>query len=216
MGTKESCNVNVLIADDHPLVRRGLIDALMAHGGITVCGQARDSAEALALALSSGADVMVLDIAMPGRGGLEVLKEIVKHRPGLPVLVLSMYAETQFAIRALRNGAKGYLTKDADTSTIIEALHRLAGGGTCVPATLADQLGRRVAHRESDEPTALLSERELQVLRRLAEGRLVSEIADECALSIKSVSTYRRRMLDKLGARTTADLVRQAVESGLV
>jgi two-component system, NarL family, invasion response regulator UvrY len=206
--------MRVLIADDHPLFRRGLVQMLRSYPGIEVCGEAGDSIEALALAQTTDADVVTLDLAMPGRGGLDVLAEIRRLRPSLPVLVLSMFGEHQFSVQSMKLGASGYVTKDADESVIVEAIRTVASGGTYVSQALADELVKQL-NREGDATTAALSPREFQVLRLLAQGRLVTEIANELSLSVKTVSTYRQRLLEKLGARTTADLIRIGILRGL-
>jgi two-component system, NarL family, invasion response regulator UvrY len=206
--------IRVVLADDHPIVRQGLAHLLSSTSDIVVVGEARTSAEALDAGLHVPCDVLLLDLAMPGRGGLDVLRELHASRPSLRVLVLSVYDERQIAVRALRAGAAGYFTKDAPGPALLEAIRRVHAGKRAVSPELAEQLIDQI---ESSATSAheRLSNRELDVLRRLAEGRTVSEIGADLSLSVKTISTYRTRLLDKLGARTTGELIRYAIENKL-
>jgi len=202
--------------DDHPIAREGLKRIVSTHKDMKVAGEAANAAEALALVRDEEWDVVVLDLAMPGRSGLEVLKDLKREKPGLPVLVLSVHPEDQLALNVLKAGASGYLTKDAAPEELIEAIRRLVGGGKYVSATLAEKLALDL-RRGSDTPVhELLSDREFQVLRMIASGKTVKEIADEIALSVKTVSTYRARILQKTGMKTTAELIRYAIQTKLV
>jgi DNA-binding NarL/FixJ family response regulator len=207
--------IRVVLADDHPIVRQGLAHLLSSAEDITVVGEAETSAEALAAGLQAGCDVLLLDLAMPGRGGLDVLRELHAARPGLRVLVLSVYDERQIAVRALRAGAAGYLTKDAPGHVLLEASRRVHAGRRVVSPELAEQIIDQIDASSAASAHEKLSNRELEVLRRLSEGRTISEIGTDLALSVKTISTYRTRLLEKLGARTTGDLIRYAIENRL-
>jgi two-component system, NarL family, invasion response regulator UvrY len=180
-----------------------------------VVGEARTSAEALDAGLHVRCDVLLLDLAMPGRGGLDVLRELHASRPSLRVLVLSVYDERQIAVRALRAGAAGYFTKDAPGPALLEAIRRVHTGKRAVSPELAEQLIDQIDAPSAAAAHERLSNRELDVLRRLAEGRTVSEIGAELSLSVKTISTYRTRLIEKLGARTTGELIRYAIENRL-
>jgi len=207
--------IRVVLADDHPIVRQGLAHLVSSTSDIVVVGEARTSAEALDAGLHVPCDVLLLDLAMPGRGGLDVLRELHASRPALRVLVLSVYDERQIAVRALRAGAAGYFTKDAPGPALLDAIRRVHAGKRAVSPELAEQMIDQIESAGAASPHERLSNRELEVLRRLAEGRTVSEIGADLSLSVKTISTYRTRLLDKLGARTTGELIRYAIENRL-
>ena len=208
--------MRVLVCDDHPIVRRGLREILEQAGAPVTVGEAASVAEGLALARKQPWDTVVLDITMPGRSGLELLKELKSERPNVPVLVLSVHPAEQYAVRVLRAGASGYLTKESAPEELLTAIRHIVRGGRyispSVGETLADDLGR-----PADQlPHHGLSDREFEIMRRLAAGKRVSEIADQLHLSVKTVSTYRARVLGKLNLRTTAEIMRYALKHGLV
>lgn len=207
--------IRVVLADDHPIVRQGLAHLLSSTSDIVVVGEARTSAEALDAGLHVPCDVLLLDLAMPGRGGLDVLRELHTLRPSLRVLVLSVYDERQIAVRALRAGAAGYFTKDAPGPALLEAIRRVHAGKRAVSPELAEQMIDQIESPGAASAHERLSNRELDVLRRLAEGRTVSEIGADLSLSVKTISTYRTRLIEKLGARTTGELIRYAIENKL-
>ena len=207
--------IRVVLADDHPIVRQGLAHLLSSTSDIVVVGEARTSAEALDAGLHVPCDVLLLDLAMPGRGGLDVLRELHASRPSLRVLVLSVYDERQIAVRALRAGAAGYFTKDAPGPALLEAIRRVHAGKRAVSPELAEQMIDQIESPSAASAHERLSNRELDVLRRLAEGRTVSEIGADLSLSVKTISTYRTRLIEKLGARTTGELIRYAIENKL-
>jgi DNA-binding NarL/FixJ family response regulator len=161
-------------------------------------------------------DVVVLDLTMPGRGGFEVLQEFKRSFPGLPILVLSMHPEDQFAVRAFRAGADGYMAKESAPETLVAAIRKVVSGGKYVPPSIAEMLASDLGQGANRPPHDLLSHREFQVMRLLAAGRTVTEIADELSLSIKTISTYRCRVLEKMNLRTNADLTRYAIEHQLI
>jgi two-component system invasion response regulator UvrY len=210
--------IRILIIDDHSIVHRGLRQIVAEESDVMVAGEARTGQEGLALAMAQPWDLVVLDVSMPGRGGLDVLKELKQVRPNLPVLVLSMYPEEQYATRSLRLGASGYMTKESAPEELIGAIRRVVAGGRYVSASLAQALaGSLAADRQIEQPLhQSLSDREFHVLRLIASGKTVKEIADELTLSVKTISTYRARVLEKMGMKTNAELTRYAVSNRLV
>ena len=203
--------IRVLIADDHPIVRHGIGRLLEAESDLAVAGEASTCAEALQRALQDDCDFLLLDLNMPGRGGLDVLQEVRRNRPKLPVLILSMYDEVQFAVRAIKAGASGYLTKDSAPAELVRAIRHIGDGRRYVSVVLAERLAAYLADGADGLPEQL-SDRESRVLALLVDGRTVSEIAELLALSVKTVSTYRTRLLRKLRVHSTAALVRYALE----
>ena len=203
----------ILLIDDHPIVRLGVRRILSDHFSPVFIGEAGDADSGSAQALNEEWDVVVLDITMPGAVGLDVLKHIREQRPTLPILVLSIHPANQFARRALHAGASGYLTKDSVPSELVGAIEDVRRGrryvSDAVKATMAGTKSRIATHET-------LSDREYQALRMLGSGRTVSEISEELGLSVKTVSTYRARVLQKLGMRTNAELMRYAMENGLL
>lgn len=200
-----------LLVDDHSVVRKGLRRLLSEEFPGSEFGEAASGSEGLDLASQKEWDVAILDLSMPGRGGLDALKDIRAVRPLLPILVVSMHAEEQYAFRAFRAGASGYLNKSEDPSVFFEAVRRVLAGGRYVSASLAERLA---AELSADE-TPKLSDREFQVLRMLAAGKTVKQIGLELSLSEKTISTYRVRLLEKLKLANTAELVRYALLNGL-
>lgn len=212
-------NVNVqgiLLVDDHPIVRDGLKEILALHFPGARLGDAKDAREALDQIAQYPWTVVLLDISMPGQSGLEVLKQIKSLRPETQVLVLTMHPENQYAVRALKAGASGYLTKESAGTTVVEAITKVSQGGKYVSSALTEMLVSGLNGRAAKAPHEDLSDREYQVLRMLALGRSVKEIGFELALSIKTVSTYRIRVLKKLGLKTNADVIRYALREKLV
>ena len=208
--------MRVLIADDHAVFRRGLRDTLAEAFSRVTFGEAKTAQETIELARLQDWDVVILDISMPGKSGLDILDDLRRLRPKLPVLLLTMHPEQQYARRALKAGAAGYLTKDSVPEELKEAIKRIVAGGRYVSATLAEKLA--VDLREgADLPLhELLSDREFQVLRMIASGKTVKEIAEDLSLSVKTVSTYRARILEKTDMKTNAELIRYALQSQLV
>jgi DNA-binding NarL/FixJ family response regulator len=205
--------LRVLLADDHPVVRRGLRESLREAFPHADVAEVADGDAALAAIGAHEFDVVFMDIDMPGRGGLDALRELRKLKPELPVLIMSVHDELEYGLRALRSGAAGYVSKASTNETLVRAVQLVLGGGRYV----SDVLARRLAS-EAGAPAApheRLSERELEVLRRLAAGQTVKEVAFDLGLSAKTVHTFRARVLKKLDLRTTADLVRYAIQHGL-
>lgn len=207
--------IHVLLADDHAMVREGLAKLLGDQLDITVVGEAANAIELMTMLDHTTVDVAILDVSMPGPGIIELLKHIKSRFPRVRSLVLSMYSEEQYATRTLRNGAAGYLTKDQSPELLVDAIRKVAGGGRFVTPSLAERL---VADLDDDTTTIAhdtLSDREFDVLRAIADGESVKQIAARLGISPKTVSTYRARLLEKLGVRTNAELVRYVLEHGL-
>lgn len=208
--------LRILLADDHAVVRFGLKRILAENFPRAVFGEARNTQEALTLLWKENWDAVVLDITMPGRSGLEVLREIRKSRPRVPVLVLSMHPESQFAMRVLKQGASGYITKESAPEELAGAVRRILAGGRYVSAALAQALAGRVSGDAAEPAQERLSDREFHVLCLIASGKAVGQIARELSLSPKTVSTYRFRILEKMGMKNNAELMRYAMQHELV
>jgi two-component system, NarL family, invasion response regulator UvrY len=208
--------IKILVADDHTIVREGLKQIVGEVGDMMVADEAGNGQEALAKIREGDYDVVLLDISMPGRSGLEVLKDIRAERPKLPVLILSMHSEEQYAVRALRAGASGYLTKASAPDELIGAIRKVSRGRKYVTASLAEKLALELDVDTHKPPHETLSDREYQVMLMLAAGKSVTEIADELCLSVKTISTYRSRILDKMNMKKNTELMRYAIENGLV
>jgi DNA-binding NarL/FixJ family response regulator len=208
--------MKILLTDDHAVVRHGLKQILADEFKRAIFGEARNAQEALDLVWKEHWDVVVLDITMPGRSGLEVLREIKKSKPRVPVLVLSMHPENQFAVRVLKRGASGYMTKESAADELVGAIKKVLAGGRYVSTSLAEKLATYLAADSPKPPQELLSDREFQVLRLIASGKIVSEIAKELSLSVKTISTYRTRILEKMGLRNNAELMHYAMQHQLV
>lgn len=208
--------MKILLVDDHAIVREGFRRILADEIEGAEVGDASNADEALAQVRAGAWDVVVLDLSLPGRGGLEVLREIRAQHRDLPVLVVTMYSEDQYALRAFRNGASGYVTKGCRADELVEAVRKVWGGGRYVTPRLAEALAASLTGNPGAPPHEALSDRELQVLRMLASGKAVKEIGFDLGLSEKTVSTYRTRVLEKLGFRTTAEIIRYGIRAGLV
>ena len=207
--------IRTLIVDDHKLMREGLVQILSDTPDISVVGEAGSGREALDKIRQTSPAVVLLDISMPDMDGLAAMHLIKQEHPRLAVLVLSMYPEDQYAIRCLKAGAAGYLTKARASDEVIDAIRTVANGGHYVTRSLAEQMAENFSRGASQDGAAALSDRELQTLRLIVRGKSIKEIAAELALSAKTISTYRARILAKLNLHSTADLVRYAVESHL-
>jgi DNA-binding NarL/FixJ family response regulator len=207
--------IRILVVDDHAIVRQGLRQVIAEAPGMRVVGEAANGQEALELARQLELDVAIVDISMPGRGGLEVLKDLKAEHPGLALMVLSMHAEEQYAIRCLRDGASAYLTKGSTPEELVRAIRAVAAGRRYVTPSIAERLAEHLDQDAARPPHERLSDRELQVLVLIGKGRSVADIAGELSLSVKTVSTYRSRVLEKMGMGSTAQLIRYAVQTGL-
>jgi hypothetical protein len=208
--------IDVVIVDDHALIRRGLRDSLTEAGDIRVVGEASDYGGLRQLLRETPFDVLLLDINLPGRSGLDVLHSLAEESTRVRALVLTMYPEDQYAIRALKAGAMGYLNKSADPSQIITAIRTLAAGRKYITPAIAEALATRLSVDDSEKPHERLSDREFQTLIRLAAGQRLSDIAAELSLSPKTVSVYRARVLEKLSMQSNADLTAYCLRNGLI
>ena len=207
--------IHVLIADDHAIVRQGLKQILSDTEDLVVAGEADDGVEALQLARSCQWDVFLLDISMPNRNGIDTLKQLKKEFPRLPVLILSMHPEEQYAVRAIQSGASGYLTKQSATGELVAAIRRVAGGEKYISSALGAKLAEVIAG--GDRPALeKLSDREHEVLRLIASGKTLTQVAEELNLSVATVSTYRARLLEKLSLKSTPELIHYGLRQGLV
>jgi len=209
--------IRILIADDHPFVRRGVKQVLTDEFPGVVIGEASTAPELLELAGKHPWNLVVLDLTMPGRDGLDALHELKSRCPDTPVLVLSMHPEDQFAVRVLRAGAAGYLTKESIPEELVQAVRKILTDGKYIRPSVADLLATQLQQGDANQPPhARLSDREFQVLGLIAHGKSVTHIAEELSLSVKSVSTYRARIVEKLHLKSTADLTRYALEHRLI
>ncbi len=208
--------LKILIADDHPVVRRGLIEALASQEDISVEAEAGNGPEVIEKLMEQDFDVILLDISMPGKSGIEVLKSIKVMKKNIPVLILSTHPEDQYALRALRSGASGYLTKDCETEILTQAIRKVSSGGRYVSPALAEKLAFEVGIDTSKALHESLSDREYEVLCKIASGKTVSQIAEEFRLSVKTISTYRARILEKMNMQNNAELTNYAIKNSLV
>jgi two-component system, NarL family, invasion response regulator UvrY len=207
--------MKILLADDHAVVRHGLKQILTDAFKRATYGEARNAQEAIDLVLKQDWDVVVLDITMPGRSGLDALREIKQFKPRLPVLVMSVHPENQFAVRVLKSGASGYMTKETAPDELVGAVKKVLAGGRYVSNSLAENLAVSLSVNQRS-PQEKLSDREFQVLRLIASGKMVTEIARELSLSAKTISTYRARVLEKMGMKNNAELMHYAMQHRLV
>lgn len=206
--------IRLLIADDHPVVREGL-RRVVESAAFKVVGEATDGDELLSHAALADADVVLLDITMPGPGFVEVIERLRVQRPNLPVLVLSVLPEDQFGLRVLQAGAAGYLSKSQSPEQLVAAIRSVVRGGRYVSPTLAEQLASVIAKGDTRRPHELLSAREYQVLCMIGAGKSVKEVAAAMSLSPKTVSTYRARVMEKTGLKSNADIIRYTIENAL-
>lgn len=212
----EKATIRVFIADDHAIVREGLKQILAEQRDIVVAGEAENGLDAVKLFRRAKPHVMLLDISLPDRNGIEVLKQIKAEKPELAVLMLSMHREDQYAIRALKAGAAGYLTKQSAPRELVQAIRQVAGGQKYVSAALAQALANSVGSDHEAPVHDSLSDREFQTLTMIASGKTVSEIARDLSLSVKTVSEYRARLLAKMNLKTSAELTTYAIRNQLV
>ena len=206
----------ILLVDDHSIVRDGLRNLIEMESDLKVVGEACSGAEAIQLVRSNEYDAMVLDISMPDKNGVDTLHELKHVAPDLPVLVLSGYAEDQYALNLMRNGCKGYLSKNADSDEIIQAIRTVAAGKRYISAELAELMTNELSHPSEKQLNETLSDREIQLFVKLAAGQTPTAIADELFISIKTVSTYRSRILEKMAMKSNADLTYYAIKYGLL
>lgn len=207
--------IRILIADDHAIVRRGLKQIIDDSGEMRVVAEAESGIEALRKIREIECDAVLLDISMPDMSGIDVLKQIHAESPQLPILILSIYPEDQYAMRLIKAGAAGYMTKESAPSEVVKALLRVAGGKKYISPVVAEILANEIGKDEQKLPHQILSDREYQIFLLLASAKTVTEIADTLALSVKTVSTYRTRVLEKMHLHNNAELMRYAIDNHL-
>jgi DNA-binding NarL/FixJ family response regulator len=207
--------IRILIADDHPIVREGYKKILISQPDMDVTGEAGNGQEVLDLIQKKDFDLILLDISMPGRSGLEILKELKSQKPHLPVMILSIYPEEQYAVRAFRDGASGYLTKASTPKELISAIRKVSQGGRYVTEALAEKLTYFLGDVDK-APHEKLSDREYQVMLLIASGKTVTQAAEELCLSVKTISTYRRHILEKMQFSTNAEITMYAIQNKLL
>lgn len=208
--------INILIVDDHELVREGLKKVLKRQSDMNVVGEATNAHELFEQIERLPVDIVILDITLPGKSGLEVLKDLFARHPKVRVLMLSMHPEERFAVRALKAGAAGYMTKDTATSELVDAIRKIMSGRKYTSAALAEQVVEIFSDQGGKASHELLSDREFEVLCLLATGKTVSQIAEQLTLSVNTIATYRSRVLEKMKLKTNAELMRYALEHRLV
>jgi DNA-binding NarL/FixJ family response regulator len=207
--------IRVVLADDHTIVREGLKQLLSAAGDLQVVAEAVDGHQVIACARDIEFDVLVLDMSMPGKSGMDLIRQLKAEKPKLRIVVLTMHHENQYAVRAIKAGASGYLTKDSASAQLVHAIRKVAAGGAFISAEVAEQLARQAQGATGASPHESLSDREFQVLQLLAAGVSLTEIGEQLHLSVKTISTHKARILEKLGVANQAELIRYAIAHGI-
>ena len=207
--------IRILLADDHAIIRDGIKQNLADTDDLLVVGEAANGTQILKLLAAQDFDLLVLDISMPGRSGLEMIKVIKKEQPHLPILILSMHNEEQYALRALHAGAAGYLTKESDSDVLVAAMRKVAAGGICFSTKVTELLTREHMPQTDALPHTRLSDREFEVFEKIVAGIRLTDIAAELHLSIKTISTHKSRILQKMGMESDAELIRYAISNNL-
>ncbi|MEW6702767.1 MAG: response regulator transcription factor [Bacteroidota bacterium] len=208
--------MKVLIVDDHELVREGLKKVLLKHPDIKLAGEAKSAEELFGLLQESDVDLVILDITLPGRSGLDIIRDLKNLHPHIRVLILSMHPEERFALRVLKEGASGYLSKEAAATELISAIRKINSGGKYISSSLAEHLADSFDKDLSKLPHETLSNREFEILRLIAKGKSVGQIAKELILSINTITSYRSRMMKKMNFTSTAQIIRYAIEHNLI
>jgi DNA-binding NarL/FixJ family response regulator len=208
--------IRILIADDHPIVRAGFKQVISDTQDITVTDEAKNGEEVMNLIRKHDYDIVLLDISMPGKNGLEVLKDLKVEKPKLPVMILSIYPEEQYAVRALRAGASGYMTKASAPNELIVAIRKISQGGKYISSSLAEKLTDYLSEDISKPLHEKLSDREYQVMLMIASGKTVTNIADELCLSVKTISTYRSHIIEKMKLKNNAEITLYAVQNKII
>jgi DNA-binding NarL/FixJ family response regulator len=208
--------IRIVVADDHTIVREGLKQLLSATSDLSVVGEAKNGHEVLERVRALDFDVLLLDMSMPGKSGIDLIKQVRAEKPKLRVLVLSMHEEEQYAVRAIKAGASGYLTKESATVQLVSAIRKVASGGAFITESVAQQLALGAMPQSDGPPHGALSDREFQVFRELVSGKAVSDIAAELNLSVKTVSTHKARIMQKMNMSNPAELIRYAIHHRLV
>ncbi len=208
--------MNVLIVDDHELVREGLKKVLLKHSDIKLVGEATNGEELFDILREAEVSLVILDITLPGRSGLDLIHDLRSQYPKLHILILSMHPEERFALRALKAGASGYLSKDAAATELINAIRKISGGGRYISASLAEHLANNLDKDLGKLPHENLSNREFEILRLIGKGKSVGQIAEELMLSVNTITSYRTRMMEKMNFTSTAQIIRYVIEHNLV
>jgi two-component system, NarL family, invasion response regulator UvrY len=208
--------ISVMVADDHPIVRAGLKQIIMDDRNLMLAGEASNGADLLEKIRHRDCDVIVMDLSMPGMDGLDLLKQLKIDKPHLPVIILTVHPESQYALRILKAGASGYVTKDSAADELIQAIRKVYRGGKYITPSLAEKIAFALDGDTAKLPHENLSDREYQVLCLIGSGKTVSQIADSLSLSVKTVSTYRSRILEKMQLENNAELIHYALQNGLV
>ena len=208
--------IRIVLADDHTIVREGLKQLLAAAGDLEVVGEAKDGHEVLERVRALDFDLLLLDMSMPGKSGIELIKQVRAEKTKLRILVLSMHEEHQYAVRAIRAGAAGYLTKESASRQLVDAIRKVASGGAFISAEVAQQLALGAMPDAKGLPHTTLSDREFEILKLIADGKSVSDIAGRLHLSVKTISTHKSNILHKMNMATQAELIRYALEHRLV
>jgi two-component system invasion response regulator UvrY len=208
--------IKVLLADDHAVVRKGIKQILTQAYGEIICEEAQDFHELRALVSKDSWNLLILDLAMPDGNGIEVLRQVKQDYPNLPILIISIYPEDQYALRTIRAGASGYLTKDSAPEELVDASNKIMSGGKYISPSVADELVNYARHSDDQPLHTYLSDREYQVLCLIASGKELKEIAEELSISAKTVSTYRSRLLVKMNMKTNAELTHYAIQNELI
>lgn len=208
--------LRVLITDDHAMIRVGLKQVLLKAFSSAVIAEAQNTQEAMEQIRKKVWDLVVMDITMPGRSGLDILQDIKLARPNLPVLIMSMHGEDQFAVRVIKAGAAGFISKHSAPEELVKAIRKILGGGKYVSSSVAEKMVFDLGKETEKPPHEALSDRELQVMCMFATGRANKDVARELSLSVKTISTYRARILEKMTMKSNAELTRYAIKSGLV
>lgn len=208
--------IRIVVADDHTIVREGLKQLLAAAGDLQVVGEAQNGHEVMDRVRNLDFDVLLLDMSMPGKSGIELIKQVYAEKPKLRILVLSMHEEHQYAVRAIRAGAAGYLTKESASRQLVEAIRKVGSGGAFISAEVAQQLALGAMPDAKGPPHTLLSDREFQIFMLITEGKSISDIAERLNLSVKTVSTHKANILQKMNMSTPAELIRYALTNNLI
>jgi DNA-binding NarL/FixJ family response regulator len=208
--------IRLVVADDHTIVREGLKQVLAAASDISLVGEARDGHEVMARVRDLDFDLLLLDMSMPGKSGIELIKQVRAEKPKLRILVLSMHEEPQYAVRAIKAGAAGYLTKESASAQLVAAIRKVAGGGAFISAEVAEQLAFDAMPQVDGPPHQALSDREFQVFQLIVSGRSVTEIGADLNLSVKTVSTHKAHIMQKMRMTNQTELIRYAISHGLV
>jgi DNA-binding NarL/FixJ family response regulator len=208
--------IRIVIADDHTIVREGLKQVLAAASDVSIVGEAQNGHEVMQRVRELDFDILLLDMSMPGKSGIELIKQVRAEKPKLRVLILSMHQEQQYAVRAIKAGASGYLTKESASALLVSAIRKVAGGGAYITDAVAEQLALGAMPQFEGPLHSALSDREFQIFRMLVSGKAVSEIGEELTLSVKTVSTHKARILEKMGMSNTTELVRYAIRHQLI